>query len=89
MDQINVLNFSIRNSFKEWARSYDASIPGQKMAGITSLSRGCNIEDPSHVCAIMLAKPGVIEAFIKDNVELIKSSGHILETTKISVYEQE
>ena len=89
MLQLHVLTFTITRTFSEWAESYDKSIPGQKMAGITSLSRAVSLSDPTQVCAVMLAEPGVLDGFIKDNEELVKASGHVLESTKIFIYSQE
>ena len=89
MPQLHVLTFTITTPFSEWAKSYDKSIPGQKMVGITSLSRAVSIDNPTQVCAVMLAEPGVLEGFMKDNMELVKASGHVLESTNIAVYSQE
>ena len=89
MPQLNIVTFTIEKDFTEWAKAYDKSIPGQKMAGITSLSRAVSIDDPSKVCIVILAEKGVLEGFIADNIEMVKASGHVIESTKIDVYSQE
>ena len=84
--ETHVLTFTITKSFAEWAKVYDASAPFQKVAGITSLYRGVSKSDPSKVCAVMQAEPGVMEQFIADNTDLIVSSGHVLESTVSEVF---
>ena len=84
--ETHVLTFTITKPFSEWAKVYDASAPFQKTAGIISLYRGVSKDDPSKVCAVMQAEPGVMEQFIEDNTELIVSSGHVLESTVSQVF---
>ena len=84
--ETHVLTFTITKPFSEWAKVYDASAPFQKTAGITSLYRGVSKDDPSKVCAVMQAQPGVMEQFIADNTEMIVSSGHVLESTISQVF---
>ena len=89
MPLVHVMTFLISKPFPEWVKIYDASIPAQKAAGITSLFRGVSLEDASKCSCCLVAEPGVCEGFIKDNEELIKSSGHVLESTVIATYSQE
>ena len=84
--ETHVLTFTINKSFAEWAATYDASLPLQKVAGITSLYRGVSREDPAKVCAVMQAAPGVMEQFIADNTDMIVASGHVLESTVSQVF---
>lgn len=86
MVETHVLTFTISKPFAEWVKTYDASKPLQKIAGITSLYRGVSKDDPTKVCAVMQAKAGVMDAFIADNAELIASSGHVLESTVAQVF---
>ena len=44
--ETHVLTFTITKSFAEWVATYDASLPLQKIAGITSLYRGVSKDDP-------------------------------------------
>ena len=84
--ETHVLTFTINKSFAEWVATYDASLPLQKVAGITSLYRGVSREDPTKVCAVMQAEPGVMEQFIADNTDMIVASGHVLESTVTQVF---
>ena len=86
MVETHVLTFTISKPFAEWVKTFDASKPLQKIAGITSLYRGVSKDDPTKVCAVMQAKAGVMDAFIADNAELIASSGHVLESTVAQVF---
>ncbi|MFL0782185.1 MAG: DUF3764 family protein [Prochlorococcus sp.] len=88
MPAVHVLTFTINKPFTEWVTFFDASIPAQKVAGITPLFRGVSPDDPTKVCAAMEAEPEAMDQFIKDNEDLIMSSGHVLESTQIAVYSQ-
>ena len=81
-----VLTFTITTSFAEWARAYDESLPLQKAGGITHVYRGVSKEDPSKVCAVMQAMPGVMDAFMADHAEMIAASGHVLESTVAQIF---
>ena len=84
--ETHVLTFTINKPFAEWVATYDASLPLQKVAGITSLYRGVSREDSAKVCAVMQAAPGVMEQFIADNTDMIVASGHVLESTVSQVF---
>ena len=84
--ETNVVTFSITTSFDEWVKVYYGSIEMAKQAGIISLFRGVDKEDPTKVCVVMQAQPGVIDSFMASNAEMIASSGHVLESTVVSVY---
>jgi len=84
--ETHVLTFTINKSFAEWVVTYDSSLPLQKIAGITSIYRGVSKEDPTKVCAVMQAAPGVMEQFIADNTDMIVASGHVLESTVSQVF---
>ena len=86
MIETHVVNFDITTSFEEWVKTYDGSAELQKQAGITSLFRGVNKDDPTKVCAVMQAAPGTMDAFMSANAELIASSGHVLESTIDTIY---
>ena len=48
--------------------------------------RGVSKDDPSKVCAVMQAAPGVMEQFIADNTDMIAASGHVIESTVSQVF---
>ena len=54
--------------------------------GIKSLFRGVSTDDPSKICAIQQAPIGVAQKIFEDNKEMIRGSGHIIESTVISAY---
>ena len=54
--------------------------------GIKSLFRGVRKDDPSKICAIQQAPIGVAQKIFEDNKEMIRGSGHIIESTVISAY---
>ena len=84
--ETNVVTFNINTSYEEWVKVYDGSIEMAKQAGITSLFRGVDKEDPSKVCVVMQAEPGIIESFMASNAEMIANSGHVLESTEVSIF---
>lgn len=84
--ETNVVTFSITNSYDEWVKVYDGSIEMAKQAGITSLFRGVDKQDPSKVCVVMQAEAGVIDSFMASNAEMIANSGHVIESTTVSTY---
>ena len=84
--ETHVLTFTITKPFGEWVKTYDASRPLQKMAGISSLYRGVSPDDPTKICAVMQAKPGVMAQFMEDHKDTIAASGHVLESTGHQVF---
>lgn len=84
--ETHILTFSITTSFEEWVQTYDGSIPMQQAAGITSLFRGVSKDDPSKICAVVQAEPGVLDAFMAENLDLVAASGHVLESTVDQVF---
>ena len=84
--ETHVLTFTITKPFAEWAKTYDASLPLQKIFGFYSVYRGVSHDDATQVCAVMQAEPGVMEQFMADNTDTIVASGHVLETTVNKVY---
>ena len=86
MVETHVLTFTISKPFAEWVKTYDASKPLMKIAGITPLYRGVSKDDSTQVCAVMQAKAGVMGAFIANNADLIAASGHVLESTVSKVF---
>ena len=77
--------------FAEWAAIYDSEdvTKMHKAVGLTSLFRGVNKSEPSKICAIQQAPVGVAQKIFDDNKEMIRGSGHIIESTVISAYAEE
>ena len=43
-------------------------------------------DDPTKICAVMQAKPGVMAQFMDDHKDTIAASGHVLESTVHQVF---
>lgn len=82
----SVITFNISTAFDDWAQIYDKSTELQKQAGIKSLFRGVSKDDPTKCIAIMQAQSGVLEKFMKENAEMVSQSGHVIESTVITIY---
>jgi hypothetical protein len=50
------------------------------------LYRGVSPDDPTKICAVMQAKPGVMAQFMDDHKDMIAASGHVLESTVHQVF---
>ena len=69
-----------------WCAAGLPSLTSSVLSSITSLYRGVSKDDPSKVCAVMQAAPGVMEQFIADNTDMIAASGHVIESTVSQVF---
>ena len=89
--ETTIWTFSLSVPFAEWAAIYDSEDVSKmhKAVGLTSLFRGVSKSDPSKICAIQQAPVGVAQKIFDDNKEMIRSSGHIIESTVISTYAEE
>jgi hypothetical protein len=81
-----ILNADIEKTYESWVQNFDSHQTARKSAGIEALYRGHVIDDPKKVF-IVLSTPSmeVMDNFMKQNADHIKNSGHILESTKITV----
>lgn len=84
--ETHVMTARISTTFEEWSAVYDASMPAQQAARITSLYRGVSKEDPNLICAVLQAAPGTLERFMAAKADLIVASGHLLETAVDQVF---
>ena len=84
--ETNIITFDISVEFDDWVKTYDQSISLQKEAGIISLFRGVNKNNPSKCVAILQANPGKLDEFMAENGEMISQSGHIIESTVVNIY---
>ena len=89
--ETTIWTFSLSVPFAEWAAIYDSEEVSKmlKAVGLTSMFRGVSKSDPSKTCAIQQAPVGVAQKIFDDNKEMIRSSGHIIESTVISTYAEE
>ena len=86
--ETTVWTFNLSVPFEEWAAIYDSEDVKKMHAavGLRSLFRGVSKDDPNKVCAIHQAPTGVAQQIFEDNKEMIRSAGHIIESTVISAY---
>ena len=86
--EITVFDFKISKSFKEWSEVYDSenNIAMLKAAGITSIFRGLNKEDPSRAIVVFQAEEGLAMSMWKNPEAkvMIEASGHIYNETTIT-----
>ena len=84
--EATVVIFTINTTFPEWVRVFDDHLEKQKSAGIETLFRGVSKENPKKVLAILQAKSGVIERFLKINSTNWANSEQILNSENSSIY---
>ena len=86
--ETTIWTFSLNVAFATWAAIYDSEdvVKMHKAVGIKSIFRGISKDDPSKICAIQQAPIGVAQKIFEDNKEMIRSSGHIIESTVIRAY---
>ena len=89
--ETTIWTFSLSVPFAKWAAIYDIEDVSKmhKAVGLTSLLRGVSKSDPSKICAIQQGPVGVAQKIFDDNKEMIRGSGHIIESTVISTYAEE
>ena len=86
--ETTIWTFSLNVPFATWAAIYDSEDVAKmhEAVGIKSIFRGISKDDPSNICAIQQAPIGVAQKIFEDNKEMIRSSGHIIESTVIRAY---
>ena len=81
------MTFNISNTFDEWMAHFESHIEIQVAAGITSLFRGPDEDDPQKVCiVIQIEEDSKFESFMAENVVAILESEHLLETMESNTY---
>jgi len=64
------------------------SMIGSSTSGILELFHAKQADDPASVAVLMTASSfELFDEFIKNNAEDIAASGHILESTEVTMYE--
>lgn len=80
--------FKINNDFYDWEQSFYSNQPMARDAGILELFHAKQADDPSSVAVLMTASSfEVVDEFMKNAAEDITASGHILESTEVTKYE--
>ena len=82
------IKFKINNDFNDWEQAFYAHQPIAREAGILELFHAKQADDPASAAVSMTASSfELFDEFIKNNVEDIAASGHILESTEVTMYE--
>ena len=82
------IKFKINNDFYDWEKAFYSHQPLARQAGILELFHAKQADDPSSVAVLMTASSfDVFDDFMKNAAEEIASSGHILESTEVTMYE--
>ena len=86
--ETTIWTFSLNVPFATWAAIYDSEDVAKmhETVGIKSIFRRISKDVPSKICAIQQAPIGVAQKIFEDNKEMIRSSGHVIESTVISAY---
>ena len=86
--ETTIWTFNLSIPIAEWAVLYDSEevTKMHEIVGIKSLFRGVSKEDSTKVCAIQQGPLGAAQKILEENTEMIRGSGHIIESTVISAY---
>ena len=86
--ETTIWTFNLSVPFAEWSAIYDSEDVTKMLetVGIKSLFRGVSKDDPTKICAIQQGPIGAAQKIFEDNIEMIRSSGHIIESTVIKAY---
>ena len=82
-----LLEAQLSKGFDHWVPFYDADKDDQLANGFTPIYRGHKLDDPNTVVVLMEGDPSKLEPFMSqpEKAKLIEESGHIAETTKVTV----
>ena len=82
------IKFKINNDFDDWEQAFYSHQPKARKEGILELFHAKQADDPSSVAVLMTANSfEVFDEFMKNAAEDIAASGHILESTGVTLYE--
>ena len=88
MAKYALIKFKINNHFYDWEQAFYSHQPKARDAGILELFHAKQADDPSSVAVLMTASSfELFDEFMKNAEEDIASSGHILESTEVTLYE--
>ena len=82
------VKFKINNEFSDWEKGFYAAQPIARKAGIVEIFHG-QASDDSSTCACLLhvESQEKMKKFFKEMETEVTASGHILESTEITWYE--
>ena len=88
MAHLALLQFKISNDFDEWEKTFYAAQNPARKHGINSISHGHEADDPKSLFVLMmLDEKDTWSKFYENSKDMVESSGHILDSTKVTYYE--
>ena len=88
MAKYALLKFKINNDFFDWEKAFYSSQPIARQAGLLELFHAKEVEDPSSVAVLVTVNSfEAMDEFMKSTGDAIAVSGHILEPTQVTLYE--
>ena len=81
------IEFEISNTFAEWEQSFYSMMNDARGAGIYEVYHGYEADNPKKCMVVALVEsPKIMDDFFKSQATRVSDSGHILESTKITIY---
>jgi hypothetical protein len=81
------VEFEITNTFAEWEQSFYSMMNDARAAGIYEMYHGHEADNSKKCMVVALIKsPKIMDDFFKSQATRMNDSGHILESTKITIY---
>ena len=81
-----LIKFKINNDFSEWEQAFYSAQPMARKAGIIELFHGMTEDDPQ-TCFVLahVTSKEAMDNFFKNAGEEVAKSGHILESTEVTM----
>ena len=81
-----LIKFKINNDFFEWEQAYYCAQPMARKAGIIELFHGMTEDDPQ-TCFVLaqVTSKEAMDKFFENAGEEVAKSGHILESTEVTM----
>ncbi len=82
-----LINFKISNDFFDWEKGFYDAKPAARTAGVFALYHGYEADNPKKCIVVVRAPSGeVLDQFFEEKSEAVAASGHILESTEVTIY---
>ena len=81
------IEFEISNTFAEWEQGFYPMMRDARAAGIYEIYHGHEADKPKKCMVVALVEsPKIMDDFFKSQEAKVIATGHILESTKITIY---
>ena len=81
------VEFEITNTFAEWEQSFYSMMNDARAASIYEIYHGHEADNPRKCMVVaLIGSPKIMVDFFKSQATRMNDSGHILESTKITIY---